>query len=146
MAGGGSEAPSNATGPSPGGPGPGPRRPGRYCHRVAASVGGLAVVLAVGTLGLHVLASASYLNAFYFECMLATGQGPPFALTTGASKLFASAMAFVSVGSVVTSLVFVLGPLLGRLWREGVQRAEEEARRLERAWEHRAEPPARRPD
>ncbi len=117
------------------------RRPPR---RVLAALLVIAVVLAIGTVGFHLLEGVGYLNAFYFECMLATGQGPPFPLTTDGGKLFASLMAFVSVGSVVTTLVFVLGPLFGRLWREGIEKAEEEARKLERRLEHhdpRAKPP-----
>ncbi len=99
----------------------------------------IALVLVVGTVGFHLLEGVGYLNAFYFECMLATGQGPPFPLTTDAGKLFASVMAFVSVGSVVTTLVFVLGPIFGRLWREGIEKAEEEARRLEERIEEKLE-------
>ncbi len=144
MAAGANDPPSNAPGGPRAEPSAGSRRPRRYWHRVGASVGAIGLVLAIGTFGLHALASVSYLNAFYFESMLATGQGPPFPLTTGASKLFASAMAFVSVGSVVTGLVFVLGPLAGRLWREGIQKAEEEARRLERRWERSRDPPGPR--
>ena len=63
--------------------------------------------------------------------MLATGQGPPFSLTTDGAKLFASAMAFLSVGTVITTLVLNLGPIFGRLWREGLEAAEREVHRWE---------------
>ena len=73
----------------------------------------------------------NYVNAVYFESMLATGQGPPLTLTTDAGKIFASIMAFISVGSVITTLVFTLGPILTMMWREGIDRAELEVRKIE---------------
>lgn len=86
----------------------------------------------VGTVGFHVLENASWINAFYFESMLATGQGPPFTLVTNAGKIFASIMAFVSVGSVLGAVLFTVGPIVIRLWHEGRLAVEAEARRLEK--------------
>jgi hypothetical protein len=135
LAGDGSAAPPSPIAFAPVGAPPRRTRRRRYLRRLVGSVSIIGFVLVVGTLGIHLLEGASYLNAFYFECMLATGQGPPFALTTAAGKLFASVMAFVSIGSVITGVVFILGPLLGRLWREGIDWAEEEARKVERRLE-----------
>ncbi len=45
---------------------------------------------------------------------------------TCAGKLFAAMMAFLSVGFVVASLGFLLGPFLGMLWKIGVMRLEED--------------------
>ncbi len=132
MAGEATSAPASPIALAPVGAPPRRTRRQRYARRLVASLSIIGFVLVVGTIGIHLLEGASYLNAFYFESMLATGQGPPFPLTTAAGKLFASLMAFVSVGSVITGLVFILGPLLGRLWREGIEWAEEEARKLER--------------
>ena len=105
----------------------------RHVRRRRAVYGliGVLAVLAAGTLGLHFIEGASYVDSFYFESMLATGQGPPFPLATTTGKLFASAMAFISVGSVITTLIFTLGPVMGRLWREGLEWIELEARRVE---------------
>lgn len=100
-------------------------------RRVSYGVSGIVAVMIVGTAGFHYLEGMNYVNAVYFESMLATGQGPPLQLTTDAGKIFASIMAFVSVGSVVTTLVFTLGPMLTMMWREGIERAETEARKLE---------------
>ncbi len=91
----------------------------------------LLTVLVVGTVGFRLAAGLDWVDAFYFESMLATGQGPPFPLTTDASKIYASVMAFVSVGSVITTVVFALGPVVARIWRETAQRVEREARHLE---------------
>jgi hypothetical protein len=103
----------------------------RRRRRVAYSLVAIAIVLAMGTVGINALNGSDWVDSFYFECMLATGQGPPFSLTSDAAKLFASFMAFVSIGTVLTSLVVNLGPVIGRLWREGIEDAEREMRRLE---------------
>ncbi len=92
---------------------------------------GIGLILVIGTVGFHLLAGLSPVDSFYFESMLATGQGPPFTLTTDDAKIFASIMAFVSVGSVVSTLLFAVGPIVRRFWREESERIEADARRLE---------------
>ncbi len=99
------------------------------------------MVLIVGTLGFHAIAGLGLVDAIYFESMLATGQGPPLPLSSDSAKLFASLMAFVSVGSVLTSVVFTLGPIGARLWHEAVRRAEQEIREVEQELEGRDPPP-----
>jgi hypothetical protein len=91
----------------------------------------LALVLLVGTVGFHLLAGLGWVDSVYFESMLATGQGPPLSLTTDTAKLYASAMAFASVGSTLTTVIFTLGPMVARLWREVAGRIEQDARRFE---------------
>ncbi len=93
----------------------------------------MGTVLAIGTVGFYVATGSGWVNSFYFESMLATGQGPPFPLTTDGAELFAAAMAFLSVGTVITTLLLNLGPILGRIWREGFELVERELRRAERA-------------
>ena len=90
----------------------------------------LTCVMGIGTAGFHLIERMSLLDAFYFMSMIATAQGPAGIPATAAGKLFASFMAFVSVGSVAASLGFLFGPFFGRLWRIGVERVEEEARQL----------------
>ena len=101
-------------------------------RRLLYALLGIALVLAIGTVGFYEIAGLSPVNSFYFESMLATGQGPPLTLTTDSSKIFASVMAFVSVGSVVSTLLYAVGPIVRRFWREEVERFEEDARALER--------------
>lgn len=86
----------------------------------------------VGTVGFHEIEGMDWVNAIYFESMLATGQGPPIQLNTDAGKIFASIMAFVSVGSVISALVVTLAPILGELWKEGLDTIEKDARDAER--------------
>lgn len=100
--------------------------------RVFYSFSGILVVMLVGIVGFHEIEGMGWVNAIYFESMLATGQGPPLTLTTDAGKIFASVMAFVSVGSVITALVVTLIPLISQLWREGLERAERDVKALER--------------
>lgn len=104
----------------------------RRRRRILMSLAAIGLVLLVGTLGFYELTGTGWINSFYFESMLATGQGPPFALTSSGAKLFASFMAFVSVVTVITTLVVNLGPIVGRLWREGIEDAERRLRQLER--------------
>lgn len=86
-------------------------------------------MLAVGTVGFHLLEGASYLEAFYLTSMIATSQGPAEVPATPAGKLFASAMAFISLGAVVASGGFLFGPFLGQLWRVGHERWEKEEKK-----------------
>lgn len=81
-------------------------------------------VLTVGTVGFHRIEKTSYLDAFYLTSMIATAQGPAQAPVTSAGKLFASVMAFVSLGTVVAAGGFLFGPFLGQLWRIGHDRWE----------------------
>jgi len=101
-------------------------------RRLVYALLGIGLVLAVGTVGFELIAGLSLVNSFYFESMLATGQGPPLSLTTDGSKIFASIMAFVSVGSVVSTLLFAVGPVVRQFWREEVQHIEQGAREVER--------------
>lgn len=67
-----------------------------------------------------------YLDAFYFMSMIATAQGPNFTPVTVNGKLFASFMAFLSVGTVVAALGFLFGPFIGKLGKIGVEKIEED--------------------
>ncbi len=110
------------------------RRPIRASRKrqVFYALSGIVVVVVIGTVGFNQIEGMRWVDAFYMESMLATGQGPPMQLTTDAGKIFASIMGFVSVGSVITGLVFTLVPIISQLWREGIERVEMDARALEK--------------
>ena len=95
---------------------------GIYCLSLAASV------LFMGTLGMHFIERFTYIDSFYFTSMIATGQGPPPSISPSSQlgKLFTSFLAFVSVGAMVASLGFLFGPFLGKLWKIGIVKFEEE--------------------
>ncbi|HLQ20894.1 MAG TPA: ion channel [Nitrososphaerales archaeon] len=105
-----------------------PVRLRRFRRRAFYSIILIVVVLAVGTLGMHFIEGWAYIDSFYFTSMLVTAEGPPNAPATDAGKIFASFMAFVGVGSVVTALVFILGPALAKIWRKGIGEVEKEIR------------------
>ena len=86
----------------------------------------IVTVMIIGTAGMHHFEKFSYLDAFYFMSMIATAQGPALVPSTAAGKLFASLMAFISMGTVVAALGFLFGPFLGKLWKVGVEKFEDE--------------------
>ena len=87
--------------------------------------------MAMGTFGMHWIEKLSYIDAFYFMSMIATAQGPTFTPVTAAGKIFASLMAFLSVGFVVAALGFLFGPFFGKLIKVGVEKFEHEVEILE---------------
>jgi len=99
---------------------------GLYCLVLAGTV------LALGTLGMHWFEGFSYLDAFYFTSMIATGQGPAPSISpvSGSGKLFTCFLAFISVGSMVAALGFLFGPLMGKLFKIGAMKFEEELEHL----------------
>ncbi len=94
----------------------------------------IAAVVLLGTVVMHSIEGWSYLDSFYFTSFVATGQGPPANLdpTTDVGKVFASVLAFVSVGTVISALLFLFGPFFGRVFREGLEKIEEVEREHER--------------
>ena len=96
------------------------------------AVSAIVCVMVVGTVGFHQIEGMDWVDSFYFESMIATGQGPPIALVTDAGKIFASVMAFVSVASVITALLVTLAPIISQLWRAGLERAEKDVRVMEK--------------
>ena len=98
---------------------------------MAYSLSLIVLVLAVGVVGFHQFEGMRWVDAVYFESMLAAGQGPPIPLTTDWGKIFASVMGFVSVGTVLVTLVVNLGPILSEIWRESLEQVEADAKRLE---------------
>jgi voltage-gated potassium channel len=104
-----------------------------FWERAIYSLGLIVAVVLVGTIGIHLIEGWSYLDSFYFTSFIATGQGPPgsLVLNDDAGKIFSSVLAFVSVGTVVTALLFLFGPFLGRLLREGEGKLEEFEKEIE---------------
>jgi len=84
----------------------------------------------VGIAGMILLEGWSYVDAFYFMSLIATSQGPTRSPSTDGGKIFASAMAFVSVGAAISSIAFIFGPLFGTLFKEGIDYLEKEERRV----------------
>jgi Na+/H+ antiporter NhaC len=105
-----------------------PRRiPRSFWTRAVYSVASIAFVVAIGMWGMHTLEGISYLDAFYFTALLATGEGPSYTPITAGGKLFAGILSFVSVGVVITALLFLFGPFFGSVIKLGLEKVEEEA-------------------
>ena len=107
--------------------------PKSFLARAAYSFALIAAVVLIGTLAMHAIEGWSYLDSFYFTSFIATGQGPPSNLQPASSlgKVFSSLLAFVSVGTVITALLFLFGPFLGRLLKAGEEKLEEVEREVE---------------
>jgi len=108
--------------------------PRSFWKRALYSIALIGAVVLVGTLAMHAIEGWSYLDSFYFTCFIATGQGPPGSLQPASpvGKVFSSVLAFVSVGTVITALLFLFGPFLGRVLKAGEERIEKVERELER--------------
>jgi len=96
----------------------------------------LAAVMIVGTEGLHLIEGWSYIDSVYFMSLLATTQGPAEIPRTDAGKIFASIMAFVSVGAALSSAAFIFGPAFGKLMKEGIFFLEKEERKMRHMGRH----------
>lgn len=107
--------------------------PGSLWIRAVYSFALIAAVVLAGTFVMHAIEGWTYLDSFYFTSFIATGQGPPGNLQPDSTlgKIFASLLAFISVGTVITALLFLFGPFLGRALRAGEEKLEEAAREIE---------------
>ena len=96
----------------------------------------LAVVMAVGTLGLMLIEGWSLVPSFYFMALLATAEGPAATPATDIGKIFAAVMAFFSIGAAISAITFTFGPLFGSVLKEGIRYLEKEEERLKDKVEH----------
>ncbi len=101
-----------------------------FKRRALLSIVILAVVMAVGTIGMMFLEGWDPVTSFYFMALLATAEGPALSPLTVAGKLFASLMAFVSIGAAISAITFTFGPLFGYALREGFAYIEKEDDKL----------------
>src|SRR2546422_4500872 len=101
-----------------------------FKRRALFSVVILAVVMAIGTIGMMFLEGWDPVTSFYFMALLATAEGPALSPLTVAGKLFASLMAFVSIGAAISAITFTFGPLFGSVLKEGFAYIEKEEEKL----------------
>jgi hypothetical protein len=94
--------------------------------RSLIAVTAIAVVMIVGTIGTRFLAGYSWIYSFYFMSMVATAQGPPGAPPNFWSMVFISIMAFISIGTLITSIGTLFGPFLGYVFHKGMTYAQME--------------------
>jgi|SRR5467141_596298 len=101
-----------------------------FKKRAFFSIVVLAIVIAVGTIGMMLLEGWDFVTSFYFMALLATAEGPALSPLTVAGKLFASLMAFVSIGAAISAITFTFGPLFGSVLKEGFAYIEKEEEKL----------------
>ena len=101
-----------------------------FKRRALFSIAILAVVMAIGTIGMMFLEGWDPVTSFYFMALLATAEGPALSPLTVAGKLFASLIAFVSIGAAISAITFTFGPLFGYALREGFAYIEKEDDKL----------------
>src|SRR2546428_10466775 len=101
-----------------------------FKKRAFFSIVVLAVVMAIGTIGMMLLEGWDSVTSFYFMALLATAEGPALSPLTVAGKLFASLMAFGSIGAAISAITFTFGPLFGSGLEEGLAYIENEEEKL----------------
>ena len=80
--------------------------------------------MTVGVIGTKLLTGWAWIDSFYFMSMVATAQGPPNAPPNFWSKIFVAIMAFVSIGTLITSIGVIFGPFLGYVFHKGMNFAQ----------------------
>ena len=87
-------------------------------------------MMAIGTIGMMILEGWDLVTSFYFISLLATAEGPAQLPMTVGGKIFASFMAFLSIGAAITAITFTFGPLFGSILKEGFAYVEREEDKL----------------
>ena len=101
-----------------------------FKKRTFISIVILAIVMAIGTVGMMVLESWDPVTSFYFMSILATAEGLAQAPVTVGGKIFASVTAFFSIGAAISAITFTFGPLFGSILKEGFAYVEKEEDKL----------------
>jgi hypothetical protein len=107
-----------------------------FKKRAFFSIAILGLVMAIGTIGMMVLEGWDLVTCFYFMSLLATAEGPAQSPITVGGKVFASFMAFFSIGAAISAITFTFGPLFGFILKEGFVYVEKEEDKLKRRIEH----------
>jgi ABC-type multidrug transport system fused ATPase/permease subunit len=107
-----------------------------FKKRAFYSIVVLAIVMALGTIGMMLLEGWDAVTSFYFMSLLATAEGPAEAPATVAGKIFASIMAFFSIGAAISAITFTFGPLFGSVLKEGIAYVEKEEDKFKTRLEH----------
>jgi hypothetical protein len=111
-----------------------------FKKRAFFSIAVLGVVMAIGTIGMMVLEGWDLVTCFYFMSLLATAEGPAQSPITVGGKIFASFMAFFSIGAAISAIAFTFGPLFGFILKEGFVYVEKEEDKLKTRLEHKDHP------
>lgn len=86
----------------------------RLTTHAALALAFIAVALAIGMVGYHVLESMNWIDSFANASMILSGMGPLGELKTSAGKIFAGCYALFSGVAFLTSLGVVFAPVFHR--------------------------------
>ena len=111
-----------------------------FKKRAIFAIAILGLVMAIGTIGMMILEGWDLVTSFYFISLLATAEGPAQSPMTVGGKIFASFMAFLSIGAAITAITFTFGPLFGSILKEGFAYVEREEDKLKTRLERKAHP------
>src|SRR5207253_6506451 len=90
-----------------------------FKKRAIFAVAILGLMMAIGTIGMMILEGWDLVTSFYFMSLLATAGGPAQSPITVGGKIFASFMAFLSIGAAISAITFTFGPLFGSVVKGG---------------------------
>lgn len=107
-----------------------------FKKRAFISIMILAIVMAIGTIGMMALEGWDPVTSLYFMSLLATAEGPAQAPVTVGGKIFGSVMAFFSIGAAISAITFTFGPLFGSILKEGFAYVEKGENKLKKELEH----------
>lgn len=80
------------------------------------ALGVLTIWLLVGLFGYHFTAGIEWLDAFHNASMILSGMGPVVAIDTTAGKVFSSVYAIFSGVIFITTITFILAPVVHRFF------------------------------
>jgi len=109
-----------------------------FKKRAIFAIAILGLVMAIGTIGMMILEGWDLVTSFYFMSLLATAEGPAQSSMTVGGKIFASFMAFLSIGAAISAITFTFGPLFGSIFKEGFAYVEREEDKLNTRLERKA--------
>src|SRR5436309_14743148 len=83
--------------------------PSLFKKRAIFAIAILGVLMAVGTIGMMILEGWDLVTSFYFMSLLTTAEGPAQSPMTVGGKIFASFLAFLSIGVAISAITFTFG-------------------------------------
>ena len=96
-----------------------------FKKRAIFAIAILGLLMAVGTIGMMILEGWDLVTSFYFMSLLATAEGPAQSPMTVGGKIFASFLAFLSIGAAISAITFTFGPFVWLYIQRGLRLCRE---------------------
>lgn len=88
----------------------------RIARNLAVALTILSLCLAIGVVGYHYTADASWVDSIHNASMILSGMGPVIEIKSTSGKLFSSAYALFSGIAFITNIGFILTPGIHRMF------------------------------